>query len=202
MKLLSSFVVGGFLLAFGIPAAAQIPADSSDKPASEKYLTDVQLQDQTGKTLRLYSDLMKGHTVVIIPFFTSCTAVCPPMNATMRRVQTLLGDRVGKDIVMISISVDPATDTPERLAAYAAKFKAGPGWFFITGKKENLEVALKKLGSYVDDKNEHSPTMSIGNVTTGLWKKIYALSKPDTLVTQIEEVANDKGDQSNRQTSP
>lgn len=163
------------------------------QPAAQKYFTDVELLNQNGQTVRFYSDLMKGHTVVIISFFTSCTAICPPMTATLRKIQQLLGDRVGKDIYLISISVDPTIDTPERLLQYSQKFHVGPGWFFITGKKENLEVALKKLGQQVVDRNEHSSTMIIGNVTTGLWKKAYALSKPAELVKIIEEVANDKG---------
>lgn len=143
--------------------------------------------------MRFYSDLLKGHTVVIIPFFATCTNVCPPMNRNLEKIQEALGDRLGKQVYLISISVDPVTDTPTRLKEYAAKFHAKPGWYFITGKKENVDWALYKLGQYVEDKNNHTSIMIIGNEATGLWKKAFALARPDELIKIVEGVANDKG---------
>ena len=103
-----------------------------------------------------------------------------------------LGDRVGKDIYLISISVDPVTDTPERLKAYGVKFKAKTGWYLLGGKKENVDWTLYKLGMFVENKNDHSTVMVIGNETTGLWKKAFALARPSELVTIIQSVADDK----------
>ena len=122
-------------------AAPQAASQSSESP-TQKYFGDVELLNQDGVKLRFYSDLLKGRTVVIIPFFTTCTNICPPMNATMKQIQDALGDRLGKQVFLISISVDPVTDTPQRLKAYAAKFHAKPGWSFITGSKENVDWAL------------------------------------------------------------
>ena len=175
------------------PATKPAPADEKATPgaAVQKYFTDVELVNQDGVKMRLYSDLMKGHTVVIIPFFTTCTSVCPPMNATMSKIQQELGDRVGKDIHLISISVDPETDTPERLKAYGEKFKAKPGWYLLGGKKEDVNIALSKLGMFVENRNDHNTIMVIGNVETGLWKKAFALASPAELVTIIRNVAAD-----------
>jgi protein SCO1 len=173
------------------PVAPQ--SAQTEGSGGQKYFSDVELLDQTGAKLRFYSDLIKGRTVVIIPFFTTCTGVCPPMNRNMEKVQEALGDRLGKQVFLISISVDPLTDTPERLREYAAKFHAKPGWSFITGKKENVDWALYKLGYYVEEKNSHTSIMIIGNEATGLWKKAYALSKADELIRLIEGVAADKG---------
>lgn len=177
------------------PAQPKIPSQAEPSSA-QKYFTDVELVNQDGTKLRFYSDLLKGRTVVIISFFTTCTAVCPPMNATMRRIQKDLGDRVGKEIHLISISVDPVTDTPERLKEYAAKFHAGPGWHFITGTQENLSFALNKIGLFVADKNEHKSIMIIGNEATGLWKKAFALSKAEELIKVVQGVADDKAEPS------
>ncbi len=139
--ILCSLFVATFSAGMNATASLQSPARSgapssktptdvqqsapSEPSAAQKYFTDVELFNQNGEKMRFYSDLLKGHTVVIIPFFTSCTAVCPPMNATMRRVQEALGNRVGKDVYLISITVDPAIDTPARLKDYAAKFMRG-----------------------------------------------------------------------------
>ena len=170
----------------GEPKAAEIQT-----PAAQKYFTDVELVNQDGGKMRLYSDLLKGHTVVIIPFFATCTNVCPPMNATLRKVQQSLGGRVGKDVYLISLTVDPVNDTPARLKEYAARFHAESGWYFVTGTPENVNVALQKLGMYVPDKNDHNTIMIIGNEPTGLWKKAYALSRASDLVAIIEGVADD-----------
>ena len=161
--------------------------------AAGKYFSDVELIDQDGRKVRFYTDVLKGKTVVVNAFFTTCTSVCPPMNRSMEKIQEALGDRVGKDVFLVSLTVDPATDTPARLKEYAAKFHAGKGWTFLTGKKENLDWALYKLGQYVESKESHKTVIIIGNEATGLWKKAYGLAKVDELVKLVEEVANDKG---------
>ena len=166
------------------------PAESS--PA-QKYFTDVELINQDGKKVRFYSDVLKGKTVVVNAFFTTCTSVCPPMNRNMEKIQEALGDRIGRDVFLVSITVDPAVDTPARLKEYAQKFHAGPGWVFLTGKKENLDWALYKLGQYVETKDDHTTILIIGNEQTGLWKKAFGIANVAELVQVVESVANDKG---------
>jgi protein SCO1 len=167
------------------------PAEQSANPA-QKYFTDVMLVNQDGQQMRLYSDLIKGKVVVIIPFFTSCTGVCPVMNRNLAKIQDAMGERLGKDIYLISISVDPITDTPSRLKEYAGRFKARPGWYFLTGKKENVDLALYKLGQKVEVREDHSNIMIIGNDRTGLWKKAFSLANTEELVKIVGSVADDK----------
>ena len=167
------------------------PAEQSITPA-QKYFTDVMLVNQDGQQMRLYSDLIKGKVVVIIPFFTSCTGVCPVMNRNLAKIQDAIGDRLGKDIYLISISVDPITDTPSRLKDYAVRFNARPGWYFLTGKKENVDLALYKLGQKVEAREDHSNIMIIGNDRTGLWKKAFSLANTEELVKVVGSVADDK----------
>ena len=159
-----------------------------------KYFSDVELLDQDGRKVRFYSDMLKGKTVVVNAFFTTCTSVCPPMNRNMEKIQEALGPRLGKDVFLVSITVDPLTDTPPRLKEYAQKFHAKPGWTFLTGKKENIDWALYKLGQYVESKDDHTTVIIIGNETTGLWKKAFGLAKFAELVQIVESVANDKGE--------
>ncbi len=161
--------------------------------AAEAYFTDVELINQDGKTVRFYSDVLKGKTVVVNAFFTTCTSVCPPMNRNMEKIQEALGDRVGRDVFLVSVTVDPEVDTPARLKEYAQKFHAGPGWIFLTGKKENLDKALYKLGQYVEKKDDHKTIFIIGNEPTGLWKKAFGMANVVELVQVVESVVNDKG---------
>jgi protein SCO1/2 len=160
---------------------------------AQKYFSDVELLDQDGRKVRFYSDVLKGKTVVVNAFFTTCTSVCPPMNRNMQKIQEALGERAGRDVFLVSISVDPETDTPARLKEYAAKFHAGPGWTFLTGKKENVDWALYKIGQYVEAKDDHTTVIIIGNEATGLWKKAFGIAKADALLQVVNSVANDKG---------
>src|SRR6185436_17455526 len=164
-----------------------------EESPAQKYFTDVELTNQDGKKVRFYSDVLKGKTVVVNAFFTTCTSVCPPMNRNMEKIQEALGDRVGRDVFLVSITVDPENDTPARIKEYAKKFHAGAGWTFLTGKKENLDWALYKLGQYVEKKDDHTTIFIIGNEPTGLWKKAFGMANVAELVQIVESVVNDKG---------
>ncbi|HET9530976.1 MAG TPA: SCO family protein [Blastocatellia bacterium] len=169
-------------------------ATSAEASPAEKYFTDVVLINQDGRPMRLYTDLLKGKVVVINTFFTTCVSVCPPMSRNLEKVQEWLGSRLGKDAHIISITVDIDTDTPPRLKEYAEKYKARQGWYFLGGKKENVEFALRKLGQFVEAKDDHTTIMIVGNLQTGLWKKAFGLAKPDDLIKVVESVLNDKGE--------
>lgn len=177
------------------PASQTHMRDSTqagESSAEQKYFTDVVLVNQDGEKMRFYSDLLKGKTVVISSFFTTCTSVCPPLNRNLEKLQNALGDRFGRDVFIISISVDPETDTPPRLKAYSNKFHAKPGWLFLTGKKENVDWALYKVGQYVESKDDHVSGIIVGNEATGLWKKALGLGNVDELLEIIQSVLDDK----------
>jgi protein SCO1/2 len=165
---------------------------TEERSPARTYFTDVVLVNQDGEKMHLYSDVLKGRTVVISSFFTTCTSVCPPINRNLEKLQNALGDRFGRDVFIVSISVDPETDTPPRLKAYSNKFHAKPGWLFLTGKKENVDWALYKVGQYVEAKDDHVTGIIVGNEATGLWKKAFGLGKVDELLELIQSVLNDK----------
>lgn len=159
---------------------------------AEAYFTNVELVNQHGETMRLYRDLLQDKVVVIDTLFTECTGICPVMGKTLQKIQEHVGDRLGQDVHLISISVDPETDTPEKLEAYAEKFKAEPGWYFLTGTKENVDFALKKLGGYVEDREAHNAIFIIGNEPTGLWKKAMGLAPAKDILPIVDSVLQDR----------
>ncbi len=156
------------------------------------YFTDVVLLDQNGKQQRFYSDLLQGKIVIINSFFGTCKDSCPIMARNLAKIQESLGDRIGKDIYLLSFTVDPETDTPERLRDYADRMKARGGWFFLTGPKENINYALKKLGLYTEEKQNHLTMFIIGNEPTGLWKKTLGTASPGDLIHVVETVLADQ----------
>ncbi|HSB69885.1 MAG TPA: SCO family protein [Candidatus Methylomirabilis sp.] len=126
---------------------------------------------QDGKTVQFYDDLLKDKKVLINFIFTRCEQICPLDTAKLASMQRLLGTRVGRDIFMYSITLDPAHDTPEALKAYAEKFEAGPGWLFLTGKREDIDRVRFKLGER-REKEEHENTVRVGDVARGQWMRL------------------------------
>ena len=170
----------------------KMPNAAAKEAAALKYFTDTVLVNQDGQEMRFYSDLVREKTVIMIPFFTTCTSVCPPMNRNMQKIQDWLGERLGRDVIMMSISVDPVYDTVPRIKEYSERYHAKPGWFFLSGKKENVDLVLKKIGQFVENKDDHSSIMILGNTRTGLWKKAIALSKFEELIQVVGSVVDDK----------
>ena len=168
-------------------ATAEASVVSHDAGATKMNIPDIELLDQNGRKVRFYTDLIKDQTVVINFIFTTCTTICPPLGATFARVQKELGDKVGRDVRFISISVDPATDTPERLKAWGAKFHAGEGWTFVTGNKPQVDELLNALGASTARREDHSPTILIGNDARGTWTRTYGLANTSQLVQIIND---------------
>ena len=171
-------------------------ASSAPGYARKMVIPEVEVLDQNGNALHFYSDLIKGKTVAINFIFTNCTTICPPLAATFARVQKEMGDKVGRDVHFISISVDPLTDTPERLKAWGAKFKAGPGWTFVTGNKEQIDKLLYALGASVSRREDHSPTVIVGNDVKGVWTRTYGLARTTELEGLIMNVIEGNVDES------
>jgi len=152
------------------------------------YFTNTPLVNQDGETLRFYDDVIKGKVVSINFMFTSCGDSCPLETAKLRKVQQQLGEHAGKDVYMYSITVDPDRDTPAALKAYMQKFNIGPGWQFLTGKKEDIDLIRKKLGMYTENEQElsdHQINFVLGNEATGQWLKRTPFDLPETLVSVL-----------------
>lgn len=170
--------------------------DNSTAARNNMTIPDVEVLDQDGNALHFYTDLIKDKTVAINFIFTNCTTICPPLAATFARLQKEMGDKVGHDVHLISISVDPMTDTPERLKAWGAKFKAGPGWTFVTGEKQEIDKLLNALGTAVSKREDHSPALIIGNDSKGVWTRTYGLAKISQITGVIQNVMAGKVEES------
>jgi protein SCO1/2 len=159
--------------------------------AAANYFTNTVLVDQDGIDRRFYSDLIEGKVAIVNVMFTTCENSCPVMEANFERIEKWLGPRLGESVRLISISIDPETDTPARLKAYAKRFNAKPGWYFLSGRRDNVELILRKLGLYVEQKQDHLNLFLIGNDRTGLWKKALGISDPDKLIQVVSTVLHD-----------
>jgi protein SCO1 len=142
---------------------------------------NTELTTQDGKKVHFYDDLIKGKIVAIDLIYTTCQYSCPLETARLAQVQKILGDRVGKDIFFYSISIDPEHDTPEVLKTYMEKFHVGPGWTFLTGKKDDIDRLSKRLGLWAPpsvNKDGHVAYLLVGNEESGQWMRNSAVDNP------------------------
>jgi protein SCO1/2 len=152
-------------------------------------IPDVEVTTQDGDTVRFYRDLVRDRVVAINFVFTTCTTVCPPMGAIFGQLEKRLGDRAGRDVHLISVSVDPATDTPERLAEWASRFGRRPGWTLVTGDKRTIDSLLKALAVFTPDFADHAPVALLGNDAAGTWTRAHGLASPARLAAILERLA-------------
>lgn len=172
-----------FAILLALPAAA-MDATEAPKTLGALDVPDVSLVDQDGKPVRFYTDLVKGRVVAVNFVFTTCTTICPPMGATFAKLEKLVA---GKDVQLISVSIDPANDTPERLKAWSEKFGRGPGWRLVTGDRDEVIKLLKTLGVYTAGATDHSPIVLVGNDREHRWTRAYGLAAPAKLADLLEE---------------
>lgn len=189
----------GLALSAAVPATAGAATRATAAPPPEKpspakgYQPNMPLVTQDGKAVKFYDDLIKDRVVLIHFMFTTCQSICPPMVENLRKVQQILqpalGDELGKRFLILSISVDPETDTPAVLKAYADRRGVGPGWLFLTGKRADVETLLAKLGEEYKDKFRHSGMALIGSDAARSFKKVFAMAPPEELAETMRKMA-------------
>ena len=169
------------MLAFSAPGA-----NGTEAPRWGKgYFPDASVLSQDGKVLRFYDDLIKDKVFVISFIYTSCRDICPLVTARLSELKDKLGDAMGRDVFFYSISIDPETDTPERLKQYADTFGAGSGWLFLTGKPEDIRAIGYKLGERSQVLSEHRNEILLGNGATGEWARNNVLGDIGSLALTI-----------------
>jgi len=149
-------------------------------------LHDLELLTQDRKRVRFKSDVIADRLVAMTFIYTTCTTVCPVYNAIFTQLQDLLGERLGTDVVLVTMTLDPARDVPRRMKKEAKKFKAKPGWVYLTGKKQNVDQVLRGLDAYFADFTQHPPMAIVGDGRTGTWKRFNGFPQAERLLAMID----------------
>ena len=192
IMLFSATLLGGI----GGPAAHDAhrhaaPADAKPK-AARVTLHDIQLVDVDGQTIHFKSEAVGNRIVVVGFIYTSCTTICPVTSAVLADVQQRLikafGEQFGHEVKLITLTVDPATDTSERLKAYAANFGSPIGWLWLTGEKPQIDRVLTGLGAYAADFTRHSGAVLVGDARSGDWVRFYGIPNPSEIVDRVEQL--------------
>lgn len=173
------------VLALLATCRADVPRDEAGPASSFVPIPNAEFTTQEGRSLRFYDELVHGRVVVIQFFFAECAGICPLSSAKLLALQAELGERLGRDVFFLSITLDPEHDTPAVLAEHARALGAGPGWTFLTGAKADVETLRRRLGVFdldpqLDaDRNQHAGVLVLGNDAKQRWSM-----KPATLSTR------------------
>ena len=174
-------------------AVVRAPSKETAPHAGQRtrHFPNVQLLTHENAKVRFYDDLIRGKHVVINFTYAQCSEICPMMTANLVKVQQILGERVGRDIFMYSITLTPEQDTPAVLKHYAKNLGVKPGWLFLTGAPEDIELLRRTLGFVDPDPvidrqlTSHSGVVLYGNEPLDRWAACPALSKPERVAESI-----------------
>ncbi len=177
-------------------AAAAAPAPGAAGAIEQLSVADLPVVDQNGRKLSFHRDLVAGKKVMMNFVFTTCTTICPPMGAHFAKIGKLAAEAGGAEggggVTLISVSIDPATDTPERLKAWQDNFGAVPGWTLVTGKKQDITRLLKDLRVFSASPEAHAPVVLLADGASGRWQRVYGLTPPAELLSTLDKLADTK----------
>jgi len=172
--------------------SVSVRSSAEEEDRARSYFSNLELINQDGETVRFFDDVLKDKVVVISFIFTNCEGACPLITHKMTLVRDRMEGLIGDPVRFVSLSLDPARDTPAAMKAFAKTHHADhEGWVFLTGKPENLDSIIKRLGQFSDDMEAHSTMMLAGNVSAAHWMKILPHEQPPAIAQKLQLLIDD-----------
>ncbi len=205
LKALGSVAVASFAACFMLGAIASPDTWEIDPETGRRIspgmaavsssLPKITLLTQDNKKVRLYEDLIKDKIVMINMFYINCEdGKCPGVAANLAKLQKKLGKKLGRDVHIYSISLDPEKDTPKELKKYAQSVGARPGWTFLTGEKDDIDALRRRLGFWSPDpvrdakRFSHTGILLIGNDKLDRWMATPSMGKIKIIMRDLDIV--------------
>jgi protein SCO1/2 len=189
-------------LAANRDTATETDVSETDKPSlnitsrtkpyqrsERRYMpNNFELTDRSGNKIKLHQALGSEHGVMLNFIFTSCTTVCPLMSANFSQVQQQLGPEREK-VRLISISIDPDHDTPQRLTDYWQRFGAGPQWQLLTGRRDDVIEIQKAFDVYRGKKTNHQSVTFLKGSLSGPWIRLEGYANAADIIREFDGLA-------------
>lgn len=176
-------MIRNFVIALLVAAPVVLSTQAAPSSFSPN-IPDVEVVTHEGKTVRFYSDLVKGRNVAVNFIFTNCTTICPASGAMFASLQK----QSARDLHFISVSIDPTYDTPKRLTTWSKQFRTQPGWTLITGKQTAIDAIVKAFGGPEGRPQDHNPLTVIGSDMTHNWQRLYGFPGAEKVSATVKEV--------------
>ncbi|WP_036247108.1 SCO family protein [Methylobacter sp. BBA5.1] len=199
---LAGDIMQGWMLSDPKPMASENPTRQSSeehaKPSVKNYtrsearydIPDLQMVDKEGSAVDLHQLIDYGGPVMVQFIFATCSTICPVLSASFASAQPELDALAGDEYRLISISIDPEQDTPERLFEYAKRFKAGKNWHFLTGSRDDVSKILKAFeASYTGNNKMYHKSLTFMRSGPGAnWIRIEGLLGRNDMVMEYKSL--------------
>ena len=196
---LASLGIAGLAFAAGQARSEGGPPAVGPRRSRANSIPNVEVVNQHGQRLRFYDDVIKNKVVMVNAFFAECGEVCPLVTQNLKRVYDMFGGRVGRDVHMISFTLQPERDTPELLKQYADVYGIGPGWQLLTGRPADM-LAIRKSLNFFDPDPEldviadtHTGILRYGNDKLQRWAGCPVLGRPEGIYHSVTGSIMDAG---------
>lgn len=170
----------------------QQAAESGSKLANVKLPEGLLLTNQLGEQLDLRRDVIGDRVAVVNFVYTNCTTVCPVTSTIFSMLQKDLDRQLGTEVVLVTLTVDPARDTPQRLRSYAKNFAPGQAWSWLTGDNGMVESALRAFGAYTVAFEDHPAMVLVGDAENSTWYRLYGFPAPEAIESKVAELLNNR----------
>lgn len=164
------------------------------KKAGQAGTAEIEIADgftmlnQHGEAVDFRRDIIGDRIAVIDFVYTSCTTVCPVVSTIFSQLENRLGTHMEQDVALVTITVDPARDTPHRLKSYSENFNPGPNWSWLTGEKQIVDKVLTELGAYTPLYEDHPAMVLVGDENKSEWYRYYGFPDPKNIEAKVVEM--------------
>ena len=176
------------LLLASFASTPALAAEARYQRSVERYtMPDVGLINQNGEKVRL-KQLLEGDQPVVVDFiYGTCTTICPVLSAGYLNLQRRLA-KEGRSVHLISITIDPENDTPKVMKDYLERYRAKPGWDFLTGSRADIDKVMHAFNAYIPDKMSHYPLNIIRNPKDGSWVRLFGILSSKEFLAEFNQV--------------
>lgn len=187
-KLIKMTVFWSAVLTFSLVSSLARAESPNYQRSVEQYrIPDVTLINQEGKNVRLKSVMESGKLVIVDFIYGTCTTICPVLSASFINLQQRLGTDLQK-VQLISVSIDPENDSPKVMREYLKRYRAKPGWDFLTGRRKDIDAVMHAFDAYIPNKMSHYAVTFISTRKSNSWVRINGIMSSSELLAEVKKV--------------
>jgi protein SCO1/2 len=167
-------------------------ARGQSKPRYQRSVENYEIPDVTllsqDRVQVHFREVVNSDKPVMLDFiFGTCTTICPVLSAGFSNLQRKLEDD-SRQVQLVSISIDPEHDTPEVMKKYLARYRAKPGWDFLTGSRGDIDAVMRAFDAFVPDKMSHQPLTFVKGPDDDQWIRIDGLISTRALMEEYQQL--------------
>ncbi|MET3794497.1 SCO family protein [Aquamicrobium terrae] len=190
IALLAAGLGGGGAMLMNRSAAVETVDGARAFPMEVIELPDIAVLDGEGRALSLRKEAV-GDALLVVNFnFTTCETICPVGNVVMKAIDDRARTEVPMPVRLLSITIDPARDTPRKMREAAREAGASAQWLWLTGAPADIDLLLGRFDARAADIQFHDPMFLIGDARSGRFRRIVGLPKPERVLEELRGFAS------------